>query len=87
MPCGYHLPVCKCCDHLPGHTPGIPGCKHSGQPGYHVRVRLPKQEGSVACDGSVVLDRKVYSGWPMTRLFKNYSKAYPHCDVEVTRLP
>jgi hypothetical protein len=50
-------------------------------------VRLPKQEGSVACDGSVVLDRKVYSGWPMTRLFKNYSKAYPHCDVEVTRLP
>lgn len=87
MPCGYHLPrTCKCCDH-PGHERGISGCKHSGQPGYHVLVTLPESTGHVASAEQVVLDRTLYSGWPLARIFKNYCKAYPHCDVGVTRLP
>lgn len=86
MPCGYHLPrICRCQGH-PGHQRGISGCKHSGQPGYHILVTIPRSEGMVEWAGGVVLERDLYSGWPLARIFREYRKAYPHCDVEVTRL-
>lgn len=86
MPTHSGYRICKCCDH-PGHVRGISGCKHSGQPGYHLRVSHPRSEGTVSHEELIVLDRILYTSWPIARVFSQYRRAYPHCEVEVTRLP
>jgi hypothetical protein len=50
-------------------------------------VTLPGSTGHVATEDRVMLDRTLFSSWPIARIHKQYSKAYPHCEVEVTRLP
>jgi len=46
---------------------------------------MRRSEGMVEWLGGVVLEREVFTDWPMKRLLRMYRKAYPHCDVAVTK--
>lgn len=86
MPTHSGYRICKCCNH-PGHVRGCRGCKHSGAPGFHLLITLPREQNPEQHEDSVVLDRVLYTWWSLDRVFAQYRKAYPHCDVEVKRLP
>jgi hypothetical protein len=60
--------------------------RHVTDHGHHLIVTLPGSTGHVAAEDRVMLDRTLFSSWPIARIRKQYSKAYPHCVVEVTPL-
>ena len=53
---------------------------------YSVIVLLPRSEGKVEWIDRIVLNRSVYSGWPIGRVLAEYRKRYPHGDVAVRTL-